>query len=190
MLQILGLLSGTLSAICYVPYIADILKGKTKPERASWLIWGVLGYIAFFSQLAKGATDSLWLTGIQSVGISIIFLLSLKYGVGGLTGKDIFALIAAAAGLALWFLTKEAAVALFIIIGIDAIGGFLTILKAYRYPSSETLVTWVLAGLSGILATFAVGNLNWILLTYPFYTFLLNSLVILAIILGKKKHNG
>ena len=64
MFQFLGLLSGVLSGGSYIPYLRDIFRHTTKPERASWLIWAVLGSIAFFSQLAEGATWSLWLTGL------------------------------------------------------------------------------------------------------------------------------
>ena len=101
MLQLLGLLSGFISVICYLPYIRDIVAKKTKPEKASWLIWSVLGSIAFFSQLAKGATDSLWMPGVQTFGVAVIFLLSLKYGVGGLTKRDLVALLLSFFGLIL-----------------------------------------------------------------------------------------
>jgi hypothetical protein len=187
MLQLFGIISGVLSALCYVPYVKDILAGTTKPERASWLIWTVLGSIAFFSQLAKGASASLWLTGVQMIGVTIIFLLSLKYGVGGLVKKDILALLAAGVGLILWWLTREAAIALLIVIFIDTIGAVLTVLKAYQHPESETLMTWLLAGIAGFFAAFAVGEANFILLSYPLYTAIINSSVVAAMYFGKRK---
>ena len=56
-LVIFGILAGVFSAISYPPYIVAILKGKAKPERASWLIWSVLTAMGFFTQLAVGATN-------------------------------------------------------------------------------------------------------------------------------------
>lgn len=67
MLQIFGYMSGIISIICILPYLRDIFRHTTKPERASWFIWTVLGSIAFFSQYAKGATDSLWMTAAQTL---------------------------------------------------------------------------------------------------------------------------
>lgn len=32
------------------PYLRDIMRGKTKPERATWFIWAMLGIIAFSAQ--------------------------------------------------------------------------------------------------------------------------------------------
>lgn len=186
-LQAFGLLSGLISILCYLPYIRDILLKRTKPERASWLIWAVLGSISFISQLAKGASDSLWMTAVQTFGVTLIFLMSLKLGSGGISSRDIKALIFALFGLVIWFLTKEAAWALFIVIFVDASGALLTILKAYEDPESETMSTWMLAGLSGLFACFAVGIWDLVLLSYPVYIMLINWAVTISMLLGIKK---
>jgi hypothetical protein len=185
MLELIGIAAGIISVSAYVPYIRDVLKKTTQPERASWLIWFVLTAIAFFSQLAKGASNSLWLPGIETCGLGIVLLLSLKYGTGGLTQKDILALLAAGIGLILWYFTKEPAIALYIIIGIDMIGTLLTFQKAYEDPESETFSTWVLVAIAGILSMIAVGSPNIILLSYPFYIFAANAAIAVAMLLGK-----
>jgi hypothetical protein len=190
MLQVLGLLSGVLSGVSYLPYLRDIFRHTTKPERASWLIWSVLGSIAFFSQLAEGATWSLWLTGIDTLGVLLIFLLSIRFGVGGLTRRDIIALTAAGIGLILWYFTRHASIALLITMLIDAAGAYLTVVKAYEDPGSETLSTWVIVAIAGILGMLAVGQFNLILLSYPFYIFLANFAVAIAMLLGKSKKLG
>lgn len=187
MLEALGILSGILAFVCVFPYIRDILLKKTKPERASWFIWSVLGSISFFSQLAKGATNSLWLPGIDTLAVLVTFLLALKYGKGGFSRRDIYALAIALVGLIIWIFTKEAAFALFIVIGIDAAGSYLTIVKAYEDPESETMSTWILSGLSGLVAALAVGSFDWILLAYPLYIWFANFAVVGAMILGRKK---
>ncbi|OGC56832.1 hypothetical protein A3H26_01185 [candidate division WWE3 bacterium RIFCSPLOWO2_12_FULL_36_10] len=185
MLQIYGYISALLSIICILPYIRDVFRLKTKPERGSWFIWTMLGFIAFFSQLAKGATNSLWLTVGQTTSVLIIFLLSLKYGYGGLGKRDLRALIGAGIGLVLWYLTREASFALIFVIIVDSIGTLLTLLKAYKDPESETLSTWIISGTSGIFGMLAVGSLNLILLAYPFYIVLANYVIVGAILLGK-----
>lgn len=187
MSQLLGFATGIIITVSFLPYVRDTLMGKTKPERASWFIWTVLGGIAFFSQAAKGASTSLLLPGIQTFFELIIFLLAIKFGVGGFTRRDIIALCVAGLGLLLWYFTKEAAIALFIVIGIDAIGTVLTVIKSYEDPWSETLISWVLFSLSGFVTMFTVGSLNIILLSYPFYIFIANVAVITAIYFGKRR---
>jgi len=185
--QLFGYLSGIFIILGFIPYIKDILLGKTKPERATWFIYTVLSSIAFFSQLAKGATFSLWLTGIDTLAVVAIFVFSIKYGVGGFSKKDAIALFVAALGLVAWYYSKEAAVALYLVIGIDAIGTYLTLDKTYKNPTSETRIAWLLSAIAGIFAMFAVGSFNIILLSYPFYIFLANGAVVTAIELGKRK---
>lgn len=187
MLETFGIAAGVLAGIAVIPYIRDILGGTTKPERASWLIWSVLSSIAFFSQLAEGASWSLWLTGIDTLGVIITFLLALKYGVGGFTRRDIAALCVAAIGLIVWYFSKHAFLALFIVIAIDLIGTLLTIIKTYQSPKSETMSTWLLIGVAGICSMISVGSFDPILLTYPFYIALANFAVVFAILFGKRK---
>lgn len=189
MLEAIGIISGILGCICVFPYIRDILLKKTKPERASWFIWTILGSIAFFSQLAKGATNSLWLTGIDTLGVAITFLLALRYGKGGLSKKDITALVVALSGVIIWYFTKDAAFALCIVILIDGAGAILTILKAFENPESETMSMWILSGLSGLAAALAVGSFDWVLLSYPIYIWLINWMVAAAMIAGRKNSN-
>lgn len=62
MFLLIGILAGICGIVMFIPYIKDIFKRKTKPERISWLIWSLLGLIAVGSQLSKGATDSIWMT--------------------------------------------------------------------------------------------------------------------------------
>ena len=185
--QIAGYLSAVAMLWSFVPYIRDILKGKTKPERASWFIWSVLGAISFFSLFAKGATYSLFLPGAQGLGDLFVFALVIKYGMGGFMKRDIIALICAAAGLFLWYLTKEPAVALFIAIFIDATGTALTAIKSYEHPASETISNWVLVSIGGFFSCIAVGSYNLILLAFPFYIFLAGLSVLIAIKLGFQK---
>jgi hypothetical protein len=185
MAHIIGLLAGILAGVAIIPYVIDMLRGRARPERATWFIWLVLALIAFGSQLAQGATNSLWLTGFDTVGVLVVFSLSTKYGVGGFTKRDSIALIAAAIGLLLWYVTRHAIIALGIVIAIDALGTSLTVVKTYHDPSSETYLMWLLVGVAGLMTMFAVGSFNIGLLVYPLYIFLANSAVILAMWAGK-----
>jgi len=186
MLEIFGYVSGLLFVFSAIPYIRSILKGKTKPQRITWLIWTVLVFIAFFSQLAKGATWSLLLTAGDAITIVVVFIFSIKYGVGGFGKIDIISLAGAGLSLILWYFTNEPAVALFLIILIDIIGSNLTILKAWKNPETENWVGWAMCGVGGLFGILSVGSFNFILLAYPLYICLMNSLIALIIITRKR----
>jgi hypothetical protein len=187
MLQLFGFLSGLLPMLGVIPYDRDIFRRKTKPHRGSFLIWSILGAIAFFIQLAKGATWSLFLPAAETLATLSIFILALRYGTGGLNKRDIGALILAGVGLALWHFTRQPLTALLIVIGVDAIGTVLTIIKTYDEPHSETFSSWLLASLGGLFAVFAVGKVSFALLVYPIYIFVANGAVNVTILLRKGK---
>lgn len=186
-----GILSGILSTFAYVPYVIDTAARRTTPQRASWLIWSVLGSIAFFSQLYEGAGESLWFAGVQVTGTVIVFGLSVRFGVGGfLDRRDCLVLLCAAAGLALWYVTESAVYALAITVSISLLGGSVTVLKAFRDPASETLATWFLSFIAATCAVFSVGALDWVILAYPLYLFTLNGAIVMAVLLGRMKHTA
>lgn len=187
MFEFIGLSAGVLASISYIPYVLDVIKQKAKPERATWLIYTALAAIALLSQVSKGATDSLWLTVFDSIGAIIIFLLSIKYGMGGFTKRDIRALIAAGIGLILWYVTRDAIYALLITMVIDAIGTALTVIKTYEQPSTETYTVWLLVSIASILAMISVGSFDITLLAYPFYIFLANFSVVMAKFLAENR---
>lgn len=165
-----------------IPYVRSILKGDTKPQRITWLIWAVLVFIAFFSQLAKGATWSLLLTAGDAIAIIIVFIFSIKYGVGGFRKIDILSLVGAGLSLVLWYFTNEPAIALFLIIIIDLIGANLTFIKSWRNPETEYWFSWAMCGIGGFFGVLSVGNFNFVLLSYPLYIFLINSLMAVIIL--------
>jgi len=187
MTQYLGYVSGILIILSFVPYLRGIFRKETRPERASWLIWSLLGGIATFTQLAKGASHSLWLPALQTIGDLAIFLLAIKYGMGGLLKRDKIALAAVGLSLILWYFTQEAAVALFIVIFIDAVGAVLTILKTHEHPTTEPMSSWVLTCLAGFVGIFAVGEFDAILLAFPVYIFVANLAIIATIFFGLRR---
>lgn len=181
-----GILSGVLSSLAFLPYIIDTLARRTRPERASWLIWSVLGSIAFFSQLHEGGGDSLWFAGAQVTGTAVVFLLSIALGVGGFLNRaDAFVLTAAAGGLVLWYHTDTALYALVITICISLLGGTVTVAKAFRDPGSETMATWGMSWVASVFAILSVGRADPVLLAYPLYLFTLNGAIVLAILAGR-----
>lgn len=186
---IASILSGIVSIACYVPYIRDILRGKTVPERASWLIWAVLGSIAFFSQYVLGSRLALSFVAVQAIGITVIFFLSLRQGRGVLGKRDLLALYAACQGLIVWHFMDSPLVALLTVILIDAIGLVLTLYKTYQRPETETASAWALAGLSAVFALVALDEWNLLFALYPLYTIGLNVAVLGTIWLGKKRRS-
>ncbi len=165
----LALISALMLIVAAPPYIVDTLHQKTRPERATWLVFSVLNLIAFISLLLLDASWSLLFSGVDTVASLLILGLSIKYGVGGYGKRDISALIIAAIGVVCAVTTKQAVVSLAGVIVADLTGVALTAVKAYRQPSSETAVSWLLSGTAALCSALAVGRLSFRLLAYPLF---------------------
>jgi len=176
----LGLASGILNLAGSALYAYEVVKKRSVPERATWFILTVLGLVAFFSQKGMGAQASLWFVGLQTVGVCVIFCLSIKYGVGGLVKRDALILLAAAFGIILWILTDEPLLALVVVILVRSIALGVTVYKTYKNPSSEATLPWLIYALSAVLAIASVGTMQFNLLLYPMYVILADSAVMIA----------
>jgi len=181
-LAALGIGSAVLSGLGFAPYVRAILRGHTRPERASWWIWLVLTLVALTAQIAAGATWSLLLTATYFVGDLVIALLSLRYGYGRFTAKDILSLVAAGCGVLLWKLTNDPLIALVGAIAVDFLGNCLTLEKSWRAPYTENLVTWILISIAAILGVLSVGSLNVTRLIFPLFILVINWVTALTIV--------
>lgn len=190
LLALFGLLAGAIAVLDTVPYVRDILRGQTRPHRGTWLIWGVLATVAFFSQLADGASWSLGMVGGQAVVMLLVFALSLPYGMGSAGRHELLLMAAAACGVAGWLVISEPLVATVSVVLADFIGVVLMLPKTYRTPDSETLSTFALAGVSGVFGSLAVGEWELSLLLYPVYFAVMNTFIAALIVVRRSALRG
>jgi hypothetical protein len=178
---VLGLAAGVIGVLDTIPYVRDTLRGTTRPHRGTWLIWGVLAVVVSLSQYADGASWSLVMAGVQAVLTSLIFVLSIRRGEGGVSLTELVMIAVASIGVAGWIIADEPIVATVCVVVADLIGAALMVPKTYRDPDSETLVTFVFASLGGALAAGAVGAVDVSLLLYPVYYCVINGALALLI---------
>ena len=178
---ILGVLAGLVGIADTIPYVRDTVRGLTRPHRGTWLIWSVLAIVACLSQRADGASWSLIMAGVQAILTSVIVLLSIRYGEGGLRPAEAIMIALAGAGVIGWIVADEPLIATACVVAADLLGAAMMVPKTYRDPDSETLATFAFASLGGALAAGAVGALDPSLLLYPIYYCLVNGAIAVLI---------
>jgi hypothetical protein len=178
---VLGVLAGVCAVADTVPYIRDIVRGRTRPHRGTWLVWALLAVVVYVSQRADGASWSLLMAGAQALLTSVIFVLAIRRGEGGLSATDAALTAVAGAGVAGWIVLDEAIVATASVVAADLLAAAMMAPKTYRDPDSETLASFVLASLGGALATGAVASADPALLVYPLYFCAVNAAIALLI---------
>lgn len=186
MQQIIGIVAGILGLIGYIPYIMSILKNKTRPNKASWFIWTVVGGLLAFSYMAEGDPNAIWLPLGYFFGPLIVAILSLRYGYAVWSKLDKICIIVAIISIIPWLLSKSAIITLLINVVIDAAGGIPTIVKSYREPETEDFTAWLIFFIANTMQLFAVSvwNLSAI---YPIYLFFLAGIIVALIIKDKIK---
>jgi hypothetical protein len=182
---VLGVLAGVTSVANTVPYVRDVVRGTTRPHRGSWLIWAVTASIVYASQRADGASWSLIMAGAQAVLTALVFLLAIARGEGGLSAGDAGMVALACAGVVGWMVADEPMVATIFVVAADLIAAGLMVPKTYRDPGSETLATYVLASVGGVLAAGAVGTGDPSLLLYPLYFCAINAAI--AVLIAQRR---
>lgn len=188
MQEILGFSALLLNFLGYIPYIRDIFRKIVKPHPYTWAIWTILTTIAAFNQVRNdGGYSSLFF--ISTAGLVIFtFILSLRYGMGGASKIDRLCLAAAAILLVYWLASKDTHLSTVIAVIIDGIGAIPTLIKVSNHPKSETYIQWTLAGIAGLLTMLAVPRFDWILVIYPLYVVLMNSVIVGTKYVKEHKH--
>lgn len=185
----LGVMALVLNIAGYVPYIRDILRGIVKPQRITWGIWTILTTIAAVNQIKNGGGFSSYFFVSTCVLVAATFLLSLKFGMGGASRLDKVCLGLALALFVYWATVHDTRLSTLIAVIIDGIGALPTVVKTYHHPQTETYPQWVLAGIGGLLTMLAVPRLDWVLLVYPAYVFVMNGAIVgTKYLRDKQKH--
>jgi hypothetical protein len=186
-----GIVAGIISLAAFVPYILSILRGETKPNRASWLIWTVVGGMLAVSYRESGAGDAIWVPVSYVVGPLATFIASLRYNDGeGWSGLNKLCIIASAGSFVLWlvlfsFFGKNPGVPLtvmYINIFIDGMGALPTLRKSFHEPESEDRLTWALFITGNTLNLLAVDYWSVETGSYPLYMFVVSGMIAFLVI--------
>jgi hypothetical protein len=160
----------------------EILQGKTRPNRATWWIWTVVGAMLCASYYASGARHTIWVPVSYVLGPLVTALLSLKYGEGGSSRFDRACLGGSLLSLLAWWLARSPLLTLLANMVIDLLGALPTIRKAYAAPESESLGSWSLFLLADALNLCALGSWSVATALYPSYLFILALLLVLLML--------
>lgn len=184
---LLGILAGVATGLSYVFYIISILRKKTIPARASWMIWCVLNFVVLTSYHSLKATTTIYVPLAYTFGTVIIAILSIFYGVGGWTKFERRCFAVIIISLVIWKITGSALLALSMNILIDAVGTLPTIKKVYHDPKSEDKLAWILFFVGSFLNVLAINKFTLEIALYPIVLFIAIGTVFYFIFIHKRK---
>lgn len=169
-----------------LPYLVDVVRGKTKPRIVSWLVWCVLTAIAGFASLFDGHYPTAILLAIATLTTLLVAILGYKHGDRRFEQLDVICFIGAAVGLLLWWLFNSPELAVIATIIIDLVGAIPTLVHSWKKPHEETWIAFFLAFLSSLCTIVIVED--WVItaIAYPLYLLLFNGLLTGVIVLRRR----
>lgn len=174
---IASLIAIVISFVAYIPYIANMFRGKNKPHIYAWtsifLITCVVGYLQLIGGAGIGALPTL----LGAIVYLVIIILSLRFGTKDIIPLDLACLGLSILGVLVYAALRARPEVALIIVTLAELAGFMpTWRKTRNAPSSESLSSYY----------FLVIKLLLILVALEKYNFLTtaNSVCWLTIILG------
>lgn len=157
-----------------VSYFIDTLKGKTKPNRISWFLWGLNPLIAFAAMIQQGVGLSSLATFTYGAVPFVILLASFlnKKSYWQIGKVDLACGMLSVCGIILWFLTKTGTVAILLSIVADLLASIPTIIKSYQKPETESWFFFLTNSFSAGITLLTISALSFSSVAFPLYIFL------------------
>lgn len=156
-----------------ISYLISTIKGKTKPNRVTWLLWSIAPMLAFSAQIKQHVGLISLTTFIAGFNPMMILLASFinkksEWKIGKL---DITCGILSLLGLILWQVTKVPNLAIIFAIMADGLAATPTIVKSYTNPETENAIAYFTAGISSIIAILTIKTWRFENFSFPLYLF-------------------
>ncbi len=173
-------LGAALGAVGTITYLVATLRGLTKPNRVTWFLWGVAPLLAFRGALDEGVGVQALMTFTVGFGPLCIFLASFvnRQAYWRITRLDIICGALSVCGLVLWAVTRDGNLAIAAGITADGLAGIPTVVKAFRYPSTEKSWVFWLAGLNALITLLTIDRWDFAHYGFPLY------ILVICLILG------
>jgi hypothetical protein len=177
----LGVAGGVLGFIDYLIYARSVVRGKTRPNAATWIGTSAVWFVALASYFLVEARDTLWFVVASTAGSFFVALLTVRYGVKW-QRSDSVCLVGVAGVGALGFLTESPLNALCAAMVVDFLALLPTVAKTWKHPDWEEPFPWIVTATASVLTVTAV-SLPWEfeIAAFPIYLLVMNS-VVLALI--------
>lgn len=176
-------------------YAYSVVKGNTRPNRVTWFILSFAPLLAFAAMMLQGVSfrESVFTleTGISPIiiFISTFFAKQPKWKI---TKFDLMCGALSIIGFLLWIILKEGNVAIAFAIAADGLAFLPTLLKAYRYPETESPWAFMMGAVAACIALAIITEWNFAHVAFPMYILIADVLATLFIYfkLGKRIQIG
>jgi hypothetical protein len=173
-------------------YARDTLRGRTQPNRVTWLLWTLAPLIAFAAEVVQHVGLQALMT--LAVGLGPLLVVIASYldprAYWQLTRLDIGCGCLSLAALAAWGVTGTGDIAILFSILSDLFGGIPTLRKAYQHPATESASAFAASGCGATLTLLTIPASAWSFATAGFPLYILAADLTLATLILFPRRRG
>jgi hypothetical protein len=187
---VLGSVGTLVGFLSYGLYFRSIFRGETKPHPFTWFVYAVIDSIVFVIQTLEGAGPGSWIVLASAIGNVGIVLLSYKNGMKNITWSDWASFAAALFGVALWQISSEPLLAIFILTATNVFAVAPTFRKSFSRPNEESITVWAIDIFRFGLGVFALTSLTLTTALFPIGVMLTNASLTAVILVRRYQLRG
>jgi len=167
-------------------YVVDTIRGRTQPNRVTWLLWAIAPLLAFAVEVNDGVGLRSLATFMFGFGPLVVFGASFvnTESVWKLGPLDYACGAVSVGGTIGWLVTREGLVALAAALMADFLAGVPTLVKSWRRPESESASVYVGALASAAITLLTVHRVSAPVVAFPLYIVVI-ALVEVALVAGR-----
>jgi hypothetical protein len=164
-------------------YLRDTLRGTTKPNRVTWLLWAVAPLLAAAVELNEGV-------GIQTLATFMVGFMPLLVFIGSFHNPasvwkirpvDYACGAMSVVGTVTWLVTRDGVLAISAAIAADFMAGVPTLMKSWTHPETETVHTYVGAVISMLIVLLTIENWTFDVAAFPAFIVCMGSVEVVLV---------
>lgn len=154
-------------------YLYETIRGTTRPNRVTWLLWGLFPMIIFIAQRVQGVEGVSWLTFAAGFTPFLIVLASFlnKKAYWKTQRSDYILMGAAVAGILAWLITDEPNLAILFVLIADLFAGIPTVIKSIKHPETESWIAYAISTVGFGIGLLAVQTFDFQSSAFIIYLF-------------------
>ena len=163
-------------------YIKETLRGNTKPNKVTWLMWAIAPLIGSFAAFSDGVGLPALPVFMAGFGPLLVFIASFMNpkAYWKLERFDYLCGLFSVLALALWGITNNPAVAIMFAIASDGFASVPTLIKSWKYPETENVHPYITGLFSALTSLAAISLWGFSAYAFPAYLVMINISLILC----------
>jgi hypothetical protein len=176
-------LGSAIGALGTAVYLRDTLRGSTKPNRVTWLLWAIAPLLAAGVELDEGV-------GLRALPTFMVGFMPLLVFVGSFYNPtsvwrirriDYACGVMSVVGTVVWLVTRNGVLAISAAIAADFLAGVPTVMKSWTHPETETVSSYVGAVVSMVVLLLTIDKWTFDVAAFPLFVACMASIEVVLV---------